>query len=213
MKLYNMNLSNFASKTRIAIYEKGLNVEMVDPPGGAGSADYKKVNPLGKIPALEVGGQVIAESEVINEYLEDKYPEKPLLPKDAEGRARVRSVTRFHDLYLEPPLRAVFPKLFGQPLEDKFIQEKMIDVAGRLDQLEAMLPSGQWAASNTFTLADAALAPTIFFMVNFLPAFGAKGPLEGHPKLTSWWGRAQEQPSVKKVIGEQGAALAAMQKK
>lgn len=220
MKLYQMNLSNFASKSRIAIYEKGLNVEMVEPPGGfppgvGASAEYKKLNPLGKIPALDIGGgQVIAESEVINEYLEDKYPEKPLLPKDAEGRARVRSVTRFHDLYLEPPMRAVFPKLFGQPLDDKFVQEKITDVQTRLDQLEATLPtSGQWAVGDAFTLADAALAPTIFFMTNFLPAFGVKSPFEGRPKLAAWWGRAQERPSVKKVIGEQGAALAAMQKK
>jgi len=114
MKMYNLMLSNFASKSRTAIYEKGLNVEFVDPPGGLGSAEYKKVNPLGKVPALVLdNGQLIAESELINEYLEDKYPEKPLLPKDAEGRAKVRSFTRHHDLYLEPPMRALFPQLTG----------------------------------------------------------------------------------------------------
>ena len=90
MKLYNLDLSNFASKTRIALYEKGVAFEKVNPPGGMGSADYKKINPVGKVPSLQLdNGQVIAESEVINEYLEDKYPEKPLLPKDAEGRAKV----------------------------------------------------------------------------------------------------------------------------
>jgi glutathione S-transferase len=213
MKLYNLMLSNFASKSRIAIYEKGLDVEMVDPPGGLGSADYKKVNPLGKVPALDIGGQLIAESEIINEYLEDKYPEKPLLPKDAEGRAQVRSFTRFHDLYLEPPLRALFPKLFGQQLDDKFIQEKVAEVNNRLDQLENMLSSGPWAAGAMFTLADAALAPTLFFMTNFLPQFGSNGPTEGRPKLKAWWDRVQEQPSVKKVLGEQQAALQAMMKK
>ena len=212
MKLYNMNLSNFASKSRIAMYEKDLTVEMVDPPGGLGSADYKTVNPLGKVPALDIGGQLIAESEIINEYLEDKYPEKPLLPRDAEGRARVRSFTRFHDLYLEPPLRALFPKLFGQQLDDTFIQEKVAEVNNRLDQLEAML-SEPWAAGEMFTLADAALAPTLFFMTNFLPQFGSKGPLEGRPKLAAWWGRVQERPSAKKVLGEQLAALQAMMKK
>ena len=161
MKLYNLDLSNFASKTRIALYEKGVNFEKVNPPGGLGSADYKKVNPLGKVPALVLdNGQLIAESEIINEYLEDKYPEKPLLPKDAEGRARVRSFTRFHDLYLEPPLRAMFPKLFGQQLDDKFIQEKVTEVNSRLDQLEAMIGS-PYAAGSAFTLADAALAPTM----------------------------------------------------
>lgn len=213
MKLYNLALSNFATKSRIAIYEKGLNVELVDPPGGLGSADYKKVNPLGKVPALVLdNGQLIAESEIINEYLEDKYPEKPLLPKDAEGRAKVRAFTRFHDLYLEPPMRAVFPKLFGQPMDDKVVQEKIADVNNRLDQLEAMIGS-PCAAGNAFTLADAALAPTMFFLTNFLPQFGSKGPTEGRPKIAAWWSKVQEQPSVKKAIGEQQAALAAMMKK
>src|SRR5215470_13014266 len=193
MKLYNLDLSNFASKTRIALYEKGVNFEKVNPPGGLGSADYKKVNPLGKVPALVLdNGQLIAESEIINEYLEDKYPDKPLLPKDAEGRAKVRAFTRFHDLYLEPPMRAMFPKLFGQQLDDKFIQEKVTEVNNRLDQLEAQIGSS-WAASNSFSLADAALAPTIFFMTTFLPQFGAKVPSDGRPKIAAWWGRAQEQ--------------------
>ncbi|HXG19576.1 MAG TPA: glutathione S-transferase family protein [Methylomirabilota bacterium] len=213
MKLYNLDLSNFASKTRIALYEKGVNFEKVPPPGGLGSADYKKVNPLGKVPALVLdNGQLIAESEIINEYLEDKYPEKPLLPKDAEGRARVRSFTRFHDLYLEPPLRAMFPKLFGQQLDDKFIQEKVTEVNNRLDQLEAMIGS-PYAAGSAFTLADAALAPTMFFMTSFLPQLGAKAPTEGRPKIAAWWNAVQQQPSVKKVLGEQQAALQAMMKK
>ena len=213
MKLYNLALSNFASKSRIAIYEKGVNVEFVDPPGGLGSADYKKINPLGKVPALVLdNGQLIAESELINEYLEDKYPAKPLLPKDAEGRAQVRAFTRFHDLYLEPPMRAVFPKLFGQQLDDKFIQEKITEVNNRLDQLEGMI-GNQWAAGSTFTLADCALAPTMFFLTTFLPQFGSKPPTEGRPKITAWWNRVQEQPSVKKALDEQRAALAAMMKK
>src|SRR5215510_3756091 len=213
MKMYNMNLSNFASKSRIAMYEKGLNVEIVDPPGGAGSAEYKKISPLGKVPALVLdNGQLIAESELINEYLEDKYPEKPLLPKDAEGRAKVRAFTRFHDLYLEPPLRAMFPKLFGQQLDDKFIQEKVAEVNNRLDQLEAMIGSA-CAAGSTFSLADAALAPTMFFMTSFLPQFGTKAPTEGRPKLAAWWTAVQQRPSVKKAQGEQQAALNAMMKK
>ncbi len=109
-------------------------------------------------------------------------------------------------------MRAVFPKLFGQQLDDKFIQEKITDVNNRLDQLEARIGS-QWAAGSAFTLADCALAPTMFFLTTFLPQFGSKGPTEGRPKIAAWWTRVQEQPSVKKAIGEQQAALAAMMKK
>jgi glutathione S-transferase len=214
MKLYNLGLSNFASKSRIAIYEKGLNVELVDPPGGLSSADYKKINPLGKVPALVLdNGQLVAESEVINEYLEDKFPEKPLLPKDAEGRARVRSFSRMHDLYLDPPMRALFPQLSAKEKDTKLIQEKLTEISTRLDQLESMLSNGPWAIGDMFTLADAALTPTIFFYANFLPAFGGKSPFEGHPKLKAWWDRVQERPSAKKVLGEQQTALNAMMKR
>jgi glutathione S-transferase len=213
MKLYNLDLSNFATKTRIVLYAKGINFEKVNPPGGMGSADYKKINPLGKIPSLELdNGQIIAESEIINEYLEDKYPETPLLPKDAEGRAKVRAFTRFHDLYLEPPLRALLPKLFGQKLDDNFVAEKVAEINSRLDQLETMIVSPCMAGGSP-TLADAAIAPTIFFMTNFLPGFGSKGPGEGRPKLAAWWAAVQQVPPAKKALDEQQAALNAMMKK
>ena len=144
-----------------------------------GSDEYKQINPLGKVPALDTGSQIIAESELINEYFEDRFPEKPLLPKDPEARAKVRSFTRLHDLYLDPPLRACFPKLFGQDLEQSFIDEKMVE---------------------------------IFFMNTFLPAFGQKPAIEGRPKLAAWWGKIQDRESTKRVLGEQGAALEALQK-
>src|SRR5262249_4143185 len=109
-------------------------------------------------------------------------------------------------------MRGVFPKLFGQKLDDKFVEEKITEVNNRLDQLEATIGS-PWAAGNAFTLADAALAPTMFFMTTFLPQFGSKAPTEGRSKLAAWWGRGKEQPAVKKVVGEQQAALNAMMKK
>ncbi|MGA8056882.1 MAG: glutathione S-transferase family protein, partial [Candidatus Binataceae bacterium] len=88
MKLYNMNLSNFATKSRIAIYDKGLNIEIAAIPGNnLKSPEYLKINPLGKTPALDADGMIVAESEIINEYLEDKFPSPPLLPKTPEGRA------------------------------------------------------------------------------------------------------------------------------
>ena len=210
MKLYNMNLSNFATKCRIAIYDKGLDVEMAPIPGGdLHSAEYAKINPLGKTPALEVDGVVIPESEVINEYLEEKFPKAPLLPKSPEDRAKVRVMTRFHDLYLEPPLRALFPQMNPKTRDDKVVNEKLTELNSRIDQLEKMLPESGFACGE-FTLADCALAPTMFFATNLVGMFGAKPPLEGHPKLTKWWNHVQTRESVKKALGEMAEALAAM---
>ncbi|MGH7949411.1 MAG: glutathione S-transferase family protein [Candidatus Binataceae bacterium] len=214
MKLYNMNLSNFASKSRIVIYDKGINVEIVAPPGNAlGSPEYLAINPLGKIPCLDADGQIIAESEVINEYFEDKFPTPALLPKSAEARAKVRSYSRFHDLYLEPPLRALFGQMNPKTRDQKVVDEKVADFIKRADQLEKMLSDGGFAAGPEFTLADCALAPTIFFATNLLGMFGAKPVLEGRPKLAAWWTKVQTRPSVKKVLGEMGEAMAAMQRR
>ncbi len=210
MKLYNMNLSNFASKSRIVIYDKGLTVEMVSPPGGLSSAEYQKINPLGKVPCLDADGTIIAESEVINEYLEEKFPQKPLLPKSPEARAKVRSFTRFHDLYLEPPLRALFGQMNPKTRDNKVVNEKLTELNKRIDELEKMLGEKGFAAGDEFTLADCALAPTMVFVTAMLPAFGAKPPLEGHPKIAAWWTQVQTRPSVKKTVGEMHEALAAM---
>ncbi len=212
MKLYNMNLSNFATKCRLAIYDKGLEIEMAPIPGGdLHSAEYAKVNPLGKTPALEVDGLLIPESEVINEYLEDKYPTPPLLPKSPEGRAKVRILTRFHDLYLEPPLRALFNQMNPKTRDAKIVAEKVADFKIRVDQLEKMLADGGFACGANFTLADCALVPTMFFVTNLMPIFGVNA-LDGHPKLAAWWTHVQTRPSVKKGLAEMGEALAAMQR-
>jgi glutathione S-transferase len=211
MKLYNMNLSNFATKCRIAIYDKGVKVDIVPIPGNdSKSPEYLKLNPLGKVPTLDADGVVIGESETINEYLEDKFPTPALLPKSPEGRARVRSFTRFHDLYLEPPLRALFPQMNPKTRDEKVVNDKLTELNTRLDQLEKMLADSGFAAGADFTLADCALAPTTFFAVNMLGMFGAKPPLEGRPKLAAWWTHVQTRPSVKKALGEMGEALAAM---
>jgi glutathione S-transferase len=75
-----------------------------------------------------------------------------------------------------------------------------------------LAPSG-FAAGPEFTLADCALAPTMFFATNMLPGFGAKPALEARPKLEVWWKHVQTRPSVKKTLAEMGEALAAMTKR
>lgn len=207
MKLYNMYLSNFASKCRLAIYEKGLKIDIVPIPGGdLKSPEYLKIYPLGKTPALDADGVMIGESEVINEFLEDKFPQPALLPKDPAARARARMLSRFHDLYLEPPLRAMFAHLNPATRDQKLVDEKIAEVNTRLDQLEALLSGGAYATGEAFTLADCALIPTMFLATLLLPLFGAPLALDRRPKLNAWWTKVQTRPSVQKVLAEQQEA-------
>ena len=204
MKLYGVMQSNFTAKCRIVLYEKGLldQVELVPvPTDGPGADAYRTINPLGKIPALEVDGTVIVESEVINEYLEERFPEPPLLPADPIGRARVRVVSRFHDLYLEPALRAIYP-----PVDPALVEARLPEVWARLDQLEGLLDQ-PWAAGAMFTLADCALAPTMLFASLLMRFMQRPAPVEQRPKVRAWWEVVRTRPSVQTVLREQRQAL------
>src|SRR5262245_34715467 len=89
MQLYHADLSPFAARIRLAIYAKALPIALAPPPGGLGSEEYKRLNPSGKVPALVLDdGSVLPESEVILEYLEDRFPAPALRPSTAEERAR-----------------------------------------------------------------------------------------------------------------------------
>src|SRR5947208_9131741 len=94
MKLYNANLSNFASKCRLAIYEKNAKVDIVPIPGGdLQSPEYLKIYPMGKTPALEVDGEIIGESAVINELLEERFPNPPPLPNEPKPAPQSRGIS------------------------------------------------------------------------------------------------------------------------
>ena len=73
MKLYTTDGSPFGARVKIQIYKKNLPVEILAPPGGMGSAELKSLSPSAKIPVLALEDSIIIESEIIQEYLEDKF--------------------------------------------------------------------------------------------------------------------------------------------
>src|SRR5271165_1746536 len=105
MKLYQTYASPFPTRVRLLIYAKGIDVEIIEPPGFHASSeakgDYLRINPIGRVPTLVLDdGRALPESEVICEYLEDAFPNAPLLPTDPWARAQVRLISRLCDFYL-----------------------------------------------------------------------------------------------------------------
>ncbi|TNE57100.1 MAG: maleylacetoacetate isomerase [Alphaproteobacteria bacterium] len=97
MKLYSYWRSSAAYRVRIGLNLKGLDAEtvpvhLVKNGGEQKSESYLKVNPHGLVPALETDGRVISNSLAILEYLEEVYPDVPILPSEAFARARVRQI-------------------------------------------------------------------------------------------------------------------------
>ena len=130
MKLYGTDVSPFAARVRIQIYKKELPVEIVPPPGGLGSQEYLQITPIGKIPALDLGNLVIVESEVIQEYFEDKFPNPSLRGDTPEETARIRMLSRIADQYLVPCLQSLRANLTGDDNGEENL-EKGVETSGK----------------------------------------------------------------------------------
>src|SRR5271156_3228319 len=98
--VYEHPLSPYAQKVKIALDEKGVAYETKMPMAiGTGQVDkdFLSANPRGEVPALLDGDAALFDSTIILEYIEDKWPERPLLPKDPLGRARARTIEDIMD--------------------------------------------------------------------------------------------------------------------
>src|SRR5438132_14255143 len=87
----------------------------------------------------------------------------------------------------------------------------LAEIKLRLDQLEAMLREGPYAAGSAFTLADCSLAPLMFYAQLTLQLLGAPPFTEGRPKVTAWWTAVQQRASVQRVHAERMEAVRQMQ--
>jgi len=172
VKLYTYFRSSASFRVRIALNLKGLAYApsfVHLPKGEHRAADYSKVNPQALTPALELDdGEQLAQSLAIIEYLDEVHPEPPLLPKDAKGRARVRSLSLLIACEIHPlnNLRTLqhLKRALGQN-EDQVNAWYRHWVADGLAKFEADVArggSGRFCHGNAPTLADCCLVPQIF---------------------------------------------------
>ncbi|WP_439123746.1 glutathione S-transferase family protein [Marivita sp.] len=139
LRVYTSDHSLYCAKLRILLRHKGLPFQAVPPPGGGGSSEYLSLVPSGNIPALLDGDLILTDSEAIAEYLEEKHPERPMLPDDLIGRALSRERSRFADTRLEPALRLTFPHVDPSIRDRGAINTAHRMIALRINALGVML--------------------------------------------------------------------------
>ena len=147
MILYGLPVSTYTTKVRLALCWRGIAFEEREPPGGYRSKAWREIVPMGTIPAIDDQGFVLAESEAILEYLEERHAERPLLPQNLEQRAQVRLLARLHDLHVEPKVRALFA-LIRQPQERSQLPQLKAALDDKLARLAQVARPGPYLAER-----------------------------------------------------------------
>lgn len=204
MKLYSSAISPYAARCRIQILHKQLPIKVLPPPGGMGSAALKALNPVGKIPVLDLGDAALAESWAIMEYLEACFPSPGMRPSEPLAAARQTELVRFNDLYLAPALFPLFLALRGATTQDK-IETALAGLQTQLALLEAQF--ARKPESHQLDLIDAALLPVIWYARLLAAHFGKQDCLAEHPQLSAWWTQRSVMPAAASVLQEMDAGL------
>jgi glutathione S-transferase len=200
IKLYHDVPSTNCDRVKIALKEKGLAWEGIWVKLGKleqKSPEHLQRNPYGKIPVIDDDGKILFESCIINEYLDEKYPNPPLQPKDPYRRARGRILVDYFLNYLHEPywaLRGEMIKKNEAERDQKIITATRKEVAARLQYLEEAL------GDKAFFLGDYGL--TDIAMLPRFPRMEQYGvlPSPSLPRLAAWFERMKQRPAVQTVL-------------
>ncbi len=211
MKIYGPSFSPFVARVRTVLHHKGIAYEQELPPGGSTrSEEYLRINPIGKVPTLVDGGVTLPESEVICEYLEEKYPQNPILPADLGARGKARLINRIGDIYIVVPMFGLFPQLNPKTRDQVLSDKGLAGTRDGLKLLEGFMEGGEYAVGDGLTLADCGIPPILFFVHYILSFFGDSEPLTNYPTLDAYWWNMSKHPVVGPVLDEMDTTFKAM---
>jgi glutathione S-transferase len=206
LKLIGAHASPFVRKVRVFLAEKGLAYEHEPLVPFNVPPEYKKISPLGKIPALVHDGRALPDSSVICAYLERIQPRPALYPSDPYDYGRALWFEEWGDGGLVAQCSGVFlerfvkARIFKQEPDEKLVEEIVTKrMPGLFDYLEGELGDREWLVANRFSIADIGAASPF---VNFAHV-GIRPDAARWPRIGAWLERAWSRPSFKDCIEEE----------
>ncbi|MDB5935904.1 MAG: glutathione S-transferase [Massilia sp.] len=197
--LYYHPLASFCQKVLIALYENGTAFEkrLIDLGTEEDRAELAAIWPICKFPVIrdDARHRDVAESSSIIEYLDHFYAgAAPLLPPDWEAAHDVRHWDRIFDNHVQVPMQAIVLDRITGSKGDMARERAMLATAYRM--IEARMATRQWIAADSFSMADCAAAPALFYAATLVP-FPA-----GARHLGAYFERLIARPSVRRVLDE-----------
>ncbi len=197
MKLLGFFASPYVARVELFARIKGLDL-VSEPPLGDGikSAESLALNPIGRMPSLEVDGRCVAESTIICDYLEDAFPQQPGLPSDPYDRAMSRLVARITDLYVAPQVSPLFSQMNPAARDAAAVDAAATGLTNAYRYLEHFMGAGPFAAGDTPTLGDCALAPYMGMLkqVVYQNFESIDDPTDSPGRLRDWWQAVSDDP-------------------
>jgi glutathione S-transferase len=170
---------------------------------------FRERFPIGRVPVLDIDGDLIPESEVIAEYLEETYPEPSLLGTTPRATAHVRLLARLADIYIINNMfmlsrqTGALGRRIPTPAHDDAVSAQLaIEVVRNLKALDKFIGKDGFACCGRITLADCALVPGLFFVENVMPVVGVDAPIPGVANLGAYWAAIQKNEHAAKVLIE-----------
>ncbi len=199
IKLYDFKSSPNCQRVKVVLAEKNLQYDIVAVDlrkQEQKKPEYLKLNPYGKVPVLIDDSTVLYESLIINEYLNEKYPDPPLMPKDPGGRAKARILIDYGMAHFD----SAYQKLRMELMKDQKEQSQPV-IDGAKSDLKKLLQrfedeiGDQPYLMGDFSLVDADLIPRF----TRLEGFGVL-PDGTLPRLAKYMERMKARSSVKAIL-------------
>jgi len=205
LRLYRISYSTNVERVALALAHKGLEAESVwvDP---ADRSEVKKVSRQTLVPVLVDGGEVISDSTLILEHLEERFPQRPLYPEDTAPRAEMHVFVDWFNRVWKGPPNAIAAELGKARPSQKRLGECAGQLRDRLDLFERLLEDRGHLLGEDFSAADCVAFPFLKYAALPLPDGGDElfhrvlrdyQPLgDTHPRLEAWIRRVDARPRV-----------------
>ena len=202
MKLYSGDLSPYSARVRMQIYAKGITDITLERPAHFGTPKFREEFPIGRIPVLDIDGDMMPESEVIAEYLEEIYPQPSMLGATPRETAHIRTVARIGDVYLMNNMFMLSPQSRASTRNEGIVALLGGQVVRNIKALGQMIGEDGFACCGRLTMADCALVPALFLVENVLPGTGIDNPIPANAKVAAYWAAIQQNEHAAKTLAE-----------
>ena len=160
MRLYSGTTCPYSHRCRIVLYEKGMDFEVIDVDLMSRAEDIAVINPYNKVPVLVERDLVLYEANIINEYIDERFPHPQLMPPDPVMRGRAR-------LFLHRFEQELYSHVGAIEQGGKTADKARAVIRDNLTQLAQILTRQKFSLGDEFSMLDVAIAPLLWRLEHY----------------------------------------------